>query len=351
MYKKMHRKILTRQKRIFVLIPVLIPVLGLLFLLGSCAKSQAYEQVSEARLLLDTVCTITIHDSDGSFDAEALADILDRAFEICRELEKLFSITIEGSDIWRINHAGGEPVEVDSHTIEVIKAGLEFGGLSGGMFDITIGRLSRLWDFGSSNRVPKTSEIDEAQMTVDYRQLNINGNFVQLDNAEAWIELGAIAKGYIADRIAEYLLEQGVTSALIDLGRDIFTIGSRGDGSEWRIGVAKPFDSKNEYVGVLEITEASVVSSGIYERGFEEAGVWYHHILNPQTGMPARSDVVSATVIAKSAVVGEGLSTIAVLAGSEKASELLAQVPGFIGAVLVLENEEVVTLGDVRFAG
>ena len=223
--------------------------------------------------------------------------------------------------------------------------------MSGGMFDITIGRLSRLWDFGSSNRIPETSEIDEAQMTVDYSQLNINGNFVQLDNAEAWIDLGAIAKGYIADKIARFLTEQGITNALIDLGRDIFAIGSRSDGRAWRIGVAKPFDNNNEYVGVLEITEASVVSSGIYERGFEETGVWYHHILNPQTGMPVRSDVVSATVIAKSAVIGEGLSTIAVLAGSEKAPEILLQAPGFIGAVLVLENGEVVTLGDVRFAG
>ena len=341
----MHRKVLIIKiiKRI-IMTALLI---GLLVVCVGCADKQV-EIVSETRLLLDTYCTITIH---GSGDSGLLTDILDRAFEICRELEELFSITIEGSDVWKINHAGGEPVEVDAHTVEVVKAGLEFGDLSGGMFDITIGRLSRLWDFGNSNRVPEQDKIDTARMTVDYRQVNINGNYVRLSNPDAWIDLGAIAKGYIADRIAEYLLEQGVTSALIDLGRDIVTIGSRQDGRAWRVGMAKPFGNDSDYIGVLEVAAASVVSSGIYERGFEEAGVWYHHILNPQTGMPAWSDIVSATVIANNAVIGEGLSTIAVLGGSEKAPTLLTQVPGFIGAVLVLENGEIQTLGDVRFAG
>jgi len=113
----------------------------ILMLLGGCAVEQAGKQMSETRLLLDTYCTITIHGSDD-------AKLLDEAFELISELEALFSITLEGSDVWRINHAGGEPVLVDSRTVEVIEAGLEFGELSDGMFDITIGRVSRLWEFG-----------------------------------------------------------------------------------------------------------------------------------------------------------------------------------------------------------
>jgi len=115
-----------------------------LILIGGCADRQAGVQESETRLLLDTYCSITIHGSDDSINEE----LLDEAFELIAEMEALFSITVEGSDVWRINHAGGEPVVVDSRTVEVIEAGLEFGELSDGMFDITIGRVSRLWEFG-----------------------------------------------------------------------------------------------------------------------------------------------------------------------------------------------------------
>ena len=122
--------------------------------LGGCAEKQSGEQISDTRLFLDTYCSITIHGSDDSINEE----LLDEAFELIAELEALFSITIDGSDVWRINHAGGEPVVVDVRTIEVIKAGLEFGELSDGMFDITIGRVSRLWDFSGNATVIETDD-------------------------------------------------------------------------------------------------------------------------------------------------------------------------------------------------
>jgi len=327
----------------------------LIFLLSGCADKQQGEVLSETRLLLDTFCTITIH---GNVNM----DMLDEAFELCAELEALFSITMEGSDIWRINFAGGGPVTVDPGTIELITAGLEFSGLSDGMFDITIGRLSRLWDFGSGESfVPSGFEIEEALKTVDFAQVHIDGNTVQLtmpheqphidggDNRYAWLDLGAIAKGYIGDRIAELLIKHGVSGALIDLGGDVVTIGSRPDGTPWRIAVKKPFGSMNEYLGVLEVTGVSVISSGTYERRFEIDGKNYHHILDPNTGMPAISDVISATVVTGSALSGEGLSTIAILLGSERASEIFEKAPGFIGAVLVLESGKVLRFGDVMF--
>jgi len=135
------------------MIRISIAVLASFFifmLLGGCAGKQAGVQKNETRLLLDTYCTISVH---GDFDTGFVDDLVDEAFDLISELEALFSITIEGSDVWRINHAGGEPVAVDWRTIEVIKAGLEFGELSGGMFDITIGRVSRLWDFGGNTTV------------------------------------------------------------------------------------------------------------------------------------------------------------------------------------------------------
>jgi len=322
-------------------------VLALCLLLSGCVREQPGGQISETRLLLDTFCTITIH---GAVDS-GLSVLLDEAFTLCADYEALFSITIEGSDVWRINHAAGEPVEVDIQTIEVINAGIEFGVLSDGMFDITIGRLSRLWDFGEamiSLSNPSDEELDEARQTVDFRQVQVAGNTVRLNNPDAWIDLGAVAKGYIGDKIAGLLLERGASGALINLGGDVIAVGSRQDGSPWRIAVRNPFGDSDEYLGVIEATGVSVISSGIYERQFEKDGIIYHHILNPNTGMPVISDVVSATVITENAMLGEGLSTIAVLAGSEGAREIFRDAHGFIGAVLILEDGEMLMLGDIR---
>ena len=191
-------------------------------------------------------------------------------------------------------------------------------------------------------------ELNRALQTVDFRQVNIVGDTVQLLSPDAWIDLGAIAKGYIADKVAELLLGRGVDGALIDLGGDVVAVGSRPDGSPWRVGVSEPVVGSSEFIGVLEVNGVSIVSSGTYERLLVVDGVQYHHILDPFTGMPVCSDVVSATVVAESAVVGEGLSTIAVLLGSELVVEMFERSSGFIGAVLVLENGEVLEFGDVR---
>jgi len=314
-------------------------------LIGGCGQKQQDIQISETKLLMDTFCTITIH---GDFNAEELESIIDRAFQLCAELEALFSITDKVSDVWRINHAGGEPVTVDSQTIDIIKAGLEFGKLSGGMFDITIGRVSRLWDFSGEPNVPSEAELNEAIETVDYRGVIIFDNTVQLTNSDAWIDLGAIAKGYIADKIAGFLAAEGVSGALIDLGGDVVTLGNRQDGSPWRIALRDPFGDQGQWLGTVEVSGVSVLGSGIYERRFEADGKQYHHILDPYTGMPVTSDVASAFVIADNAMVGEGLSTIAVLLGSERGSEIFEQTNGFIGAVIVLNNGELLEFGDVE---
>jgi len=319
-----------------------------LLLLSGCADKQASVQISDTRLLLDTFCTITVH---GDFGAEELENILDEAFALCAELEALFSITAPGSDVWRINHAGGEPVTVDNRTIEVICAGLEYGALSDGLFDITIGRVSRLWDFSETSAeqsVPDGIALSEALATVDYRRVVITGDTVRLENPDAWIDLGAIAKGYIAHLIAEFLSAQGVSGALIDLGGDVVAVGNRQDGSPWRIALRDPFGSAGEWLGVVEVSGASVLGSGTYERQFEVGGERYHHILSPFTGMPVDSDIVSAIVITETAVLGEGLSTIAVLLGSERAYGLFERVPdGLIGAVLVLEDGQRLEFGDI----
>jgi len=328
-------------KRFTIFSLLLLLSLSFLLFATGCSDRHSNEHLSETRLLLDTYCIITIH---GDVDTA----LLDEAFSLLAELESLFSITIEGSDVWRINNSGGEPVTVDPGTVELIEVGLKFGELSHGMFDITIGRLSRLWDFGGALNVPTAAEIEEALATVDYRQVRVDGSTVQLANPSAWIDLGAIAKGFIAYEVAEFLAANGAEGALVDLGGDIVAVGNRHDGSPWRVALRKPFGDAGEWLGVIEVSWACVLSSGIYQRQFEIDGVRYHHILDPNTGMPVISDVVSATMITHTAVIGEGFSTVAVLLGSERAKELMDDLPGFVGAVLVLENGDVLTFGEVN---
>jgi len=326
----------------------LYSIVFLIIFLSGCAGRQQGEVQSETRLLLDTYCTITIHGDVGQ-------EMLDDAFALCAELETLFSITIEGSDVWQINHNPGQFIIVNTRTLEVINAGLEFGELSGGMFDIALGRLTRLWNFGSGIEViPSETEIAAALGAGSFKNINVSAdkNIVWIEppdggNDGAWIDLGAIAKGYIGDQIAGLLIERGVSGALIDLGGDVVTVGNRPDGNPWRVAVRKPFGEANEMLGVLEVTGLSVISSGTYERRFEIDGVNYHHILDPTTGMPATGDVISATVITENALTGEGLSTLAVLLGSEKIREFFENTPGFIGAVLVLKNGELLEYGDM----
>ena len=320
-----------------------IMLIAAVLVFPGCAVERSAVPVSGTEFLLDTVCTITIYELQDP-------DLILRAFELCEELEALFSISIEGSDVWRINHAGSEIVRVSPETAEVIREGVLYGGFSEGLFDITIGRLSRLWDFSGIMAVPDEEDLSAAQKTVDYTQIMVDGDMVRLANADAWIDLGGIAKGYIADRLAVFLADNGAASGIVDLGGNIVTFGERPDGRLWRIGVKHPFGAGGDLFGVIEVGKASVVTSGVYERSFEIDGVLYHHILDPFSGFPARSDVVSATVVSDSSMLGDVLSTVLLLAGSERAEGLLERIAGVAGALLILEDGGHMIFGDIEFS-
>ena len=315
---------------------------ALALLLSGCAAKPAPQPASETRLLLDTVCTITIYDPPDQA-------LVSEAMDLCEKYNIMFSIAQEDGDVWRINHAGGAPVTVDPQTAELISLGLRYGDYSNGAFDITIGRVSTLWDFSGHPSVPSASDLATALSTVDYRQVDVTGNTVRLNNPEAWIDLGGIAKGYIADQLAAFLKERGVKAAVIDLGGNVLIVGAKPDGSQWHVGIKQPFSTGSEIVGALTIGEASIVTSGIYERQFERDGVLYHHILDPSTGEPAKTDVVSATIVTESSVIGDAMSTIVILNGSVRAEGLLKDVPGYMGAILMLDDGQMVQFGDINF--
>lgn len=287
------------------------------------------EPVSKDSYYMDTLCTVTVYDMEEMSDENALAAI-DGAFSICADYEDMISVTRENSDIYKINHAGGKPVECNPHTIEVVKMGIEAGKKSKGAFDITIGKVTDLWDFqGENPSVPDEDKIKEALDDVNYKQIKIQGNTITMDDPEGEINLGGIGKGYIADRAADFLKEQGVTSAIVNFGGNIVVIGDK-MGSPFKIGVELPYSDRSEIAGYVETEDATLVTSGIYERYFEEDGVKYHHILDVNTGYPADTDVVSVTIIAPYGYSGisDGLSTTCLILGSEKGMELIESVDG-----------------------
>ena len=301
------------------------------------SQRQQADPISATAFKLNTVVTVTVYDSQDQ-------EILDGALALCDEYERIFSRTLEESELYRLN-AGELPEEDGGYTLsdpmaELTAAGLYYGELSDGAFDISIAPVSSLWDFTSGEgSVPDSGAIAAALELVNYRDVTLEGNALHFAKEGMQLDLGAVAKGYIADRIKDYLLEQGVESAIIDLGGNILCVGSRPGGDPFRIGLQRPFASRSETVATVEIMDKSVVSSGIYERYFEEDGVLYHHILNPETGYPYDNGLVSVTIISDESVDGDGLSTSCFALGLEKGMELINSLPD-VQAVFITEDGE-----------
>ena len=286
------------------------------------------EPVSGSEFCLDTSCEITIYDMEGMSEDKA-AGIIDQAFAEIREYENMLSRNVEGSDVYRINHADGKSTEVSVETLDVIHTGLLMAELSGGKFDITVGALTDLWKFTSDNpSVPEDQEIRKALETVGYENITMKGNEVGLSDSETRIDLGGVAKGYIADKTGEYMEAQGVTKAIINLGGNITAIGEKEEDTPWTIGIERPYSDRSEIVGSIKVSDKTVVTSGIYERQFVEDGVRYHHVLDPQTGYPAETDLEAVTITAVKGNSGfcDSLSTACLILGKEKAHRLVLKL-------------------------
>ena len=288
--------------------------------LSGCSRNA--EPVTETGFYMDTVVQITLY-SDGNGDS--CRQDIEKCFEITDRYEHLFSAHLEGSDIWNINHAGGRPVTVSEDTIELLQTALYYSELSNGAVDLTVFPLSQLWGFGSGGtaRRPDDEAIREAVSHIDYHAVRIDGCSVTLSDPDAAIDLGFIAKGYIADRLKEYLLSQGVESACISLGGNLITIGNKPGGQPYHIGIQKPFADEGEIIAAIDVTDRSVVSSGTYERCFYEDGVLYHHLLNTSTGYPEDNDISGVTILAPSSMDADALSTVCFFLGPDDGMSLI----------------------------
>ncbi len=278
--------------------------LVLLILCGCAAQEN-----KDTRFLLNTVVSLA---------ANCSSETLDGAFLLCEEYEKLLSRTIKDSDVYKLNHSDSF-IEVDHHTKNILEKSIYFGDLSGGKFDITIYPVSSLWDF-NNEIIPSRDEISEALKNVDYQSIEIDENSVNLGGKQ--IDLGGIAKGYIADRLLEYFNENNVLEGIIDLGGNIVVFGDR----DYTIGIKQPF-SNGELAATIKLQNKTIVTSGVYERYIKHDSYLYHHILDPKTGFACNSDLYSATIISDSSLDADALSTICILLGLQEAKELIENTP------------------------
>lgn len=287
-------------------------------LIHGCSVKPA-EPLSHTEVIFDTVVTIQIY---GTQDFS----ILDDCFALCRDYEQKLSRTIDSSEISQLNHAGGTAVTVSDDTLELIQKGLYYSEISGGNFDITVAPLSELWDFkNNSGDIPDAQALAEARSHVNYQNVIVDcdAGTVRLADPKAGIDLGGIAKGYIADKTKEFLLERGVEHALINLGGDVLAVGGKPDSTAYHIGIQKPFADSGETITAVSASSLSVVTSGIYERYFETNGNIYHHILNPRTGYPFENDLYGVTILSESSAKGDALSTICLSLGLEQGLSLI----------------------------
>lgn len=291
-------------KRILLIINLLL----IISMFSGCTKF-TNNQINVSGQYFDTAVSITIYGGTK--------DVADKCKDICSKYENMFSNKIDSSEISmiNINSAKGNWTSVSNETLELIKKGIEFGNISNGLFDITIGEVSQLWDFKDGNNLPDPATIKEKISNVNYKNIEIDGNNVRLSNPNAKLDLGGIAKGYIADKLKEYLLSQNIDSALINLGGNVLLVGSKLDGSNFRIGIQKPFEESGETILVVNTHDKSIVTSGTYERYFYKDNKLYHHILDTHTGYPVENDLCSVTIISDSSMMGDGLSTTAFLMG------------------------------------
>ncbi|MGN0485007.1 MAG: FAD:protein FMN transferase [Lachnospiraceae bacterium] len=313
-----------------------IAAVGVLFMaaLIFLAYKQQERTVTKSGFYFDTVIQVTLYHGE--------TDLLDGCFQLADQYESYFSTTKENSDIKKINEAENQPVKVHPETVDLIQKGLAFGKTSDGRFDITIGALSSLWNFSeNSGVVPDSKKIEAALQTVDYRKVKIDGTTVALEQKGAKIDLGGIAKGYIADQMKAYLVKHGVKDGLINLGGNVLTIGDH-EKNGYHIGIQKPFDENGVAAAAVTVKDQTVVSSGVYQRYFYVGKKLYHHLLDTASGYPIDNHLQGVSVICDQSVNGDAYSTIAFSLGLKDGMKFVEQTDG-LEAIFLTDDGKVHT--------
>lgn len=376
-----------KNKTVFFLLLSFLCVLSL----TGCSSLSAFSDSTDANptisgFAFDTTYTLTLYQGGSK-------ELLNHCVTLCTKYENIFSTTRKNSELYQINciakkwetiweqegfsgqqaditknerqtlqkklnlflqkknwdnfqanitSQGELTLSISDDLSQIMDKALYYCKLSEGRFDITIAPVSSLWDFTSGEgKVPQSEDIKQALSYVDYRNLSLTGNTLTYQKPGIQIDLGGIAKGYIADCLKEYLTGEGVTGGIIDLGGNILCIGGKTDTDPFRIGIQQPFADRNETIATVELRDKSVVSSGVYQRYIKtEDGKIYHHILDPSTGYSYDNGLLGVTIICDNSVDGDGLSTTVFALGQEKGMELVESLDG-VEAAFINEDEQI----------
>lgn len=311
----------------------LLPLLLALLLLFSCAKAEPY---SDTYYLMGTNCTVTLY---GKKDAAYLPD----CFSLLRDFESKISANSDSSEIAEVNkNAGLTPVVVSDVTFDLIETALALYEVTDGSFNPFLGKITSLWsEAREKEELPSFDLIEFYLPYADacYLVLDKEARSVYLRDENVALDLGGIAKGRAGDLLKAFLKEKGVKSALINLGGNIATLGSKPDGSAWVIGLQNPDAERGSWYERVEVKDESVVTSGAYERYFVLDGVLYHHIIDPETGLPASSSLLSSSIISKDGALADALSTAVFVKGAKEGMALLDKLD--VKGVLATKDGEI----------
>ncbi|EPY2306121.1 FAD:protein FMN transferase [Clostridium sporogenes] len=325
----------------YVTILLLCICLPLVFV-GCDSKSE--EPVSRETYLMGTIINIKAYGKNADKAVQASVDKIS-------DIENKMSLNISTSEINKINkNAGIAPVKVSKNTFDVVKASLIYSEKTKGSFDITVEPLVSIWGIGTDKaRIPSRDEINNALKLINYKDVVINEkeSTIMLKRKGQAIDLGAIAKGYTADELKKVLLNYNVSSAFLNLGGNVYVLGNKSDKTPWKIGVQNPLEPRGDYLGIVSVSDKSVVTSGNYERFFERNGKRYHHIFDTKTGYPAEKGLISVSIISNKSIDGDALSTSVYTLGLDEGKKLIESLED-VEAVFVTNNKKVYTTSGLK---
>ncbi len=318
-----------------------IAILSILAIFSFLIFRQKINTYSKTMYYLGTVNEVTLYTKSNEKEAN---DILNNCENIIKDIDNKMNPSTLSSDIYKINeNAGKSYTKVSPDTFKVIKTALNFSDLSDGHFDVSVGSLVQLWNIGNEKaRVPSQDEINSVLPTINYKNIILDekNNSVMLKHKGTKLDLGGIAKGYAADKVVEYLKKQKIEGSIVNLGGNIFTIGSKDGKNKFNIGVQDPTKPRGNAIGSISTTDNSVVTSGIYERYIEKNGKIYHHILSPKTGYPVENELSSVTIVSNNSMNCDALSTTAFSIGTEEGLKLIESLPN-TEAIFITKDKKI----------
>lgn len=335
---------MNRRKSMF-LVSVIIVILFFAYLFRNNFNK---EDISKTYYDLNTVSEITLYNVDKSKGDK----ILNECGKILLQIDNTMSKTRDGSDISNINKASGkEYIKVSDDTFSVIEEAIDISKLSHGVFDISIGKIVDLWGIGTDKaHIPNSEEIKKLLPLVNYKNILLDNKTksVKLKEEGMEIDLGGIAKGYAADKVYDYLKTQNIESAIINLGGNVFVMGEKSKNTPFTIGIQDPTTSETgNSIGSLEVSDKSVVTSGIYERFFKKDNKIYHHMINPSDGYPFDNNLSSVTIISSSSTLCDALSTTAYGLGLEKGLDLIENTDD-VDAIFITKDKKIYTTSNLK---